>query len=107
MKIYASRNFLKEGKKPSDTQTLFWLRQTLDTWVAGGTNQTSMWLLLTFNYISHHGNTASIEAQNIGVKIPYPEGDASHRHLLQHLLRNRSKEISIVLLTGYSATPRR
>jgi len=30
MKIYASRNFLKEDNKPSDTQTLFWLRQTLD-----------------------------------------------------------------------------
>lgn len=50
---------------------------------------------------------ASTEAQNIGVKIPYPEGDASHRHLLQHLLLNRSKEITIGLLTGYDATPGR
>jgi hypothetical protein len=107
MKIHASRSFQKEDNKPSDTQILFWLRHTHDTRVAGGTNQTSMWSLLTLNYISHHGNTVSIEAQNIGVKIPYPEGDASDRHLLQHLLRNRSKEISIGLLTGYGATPGR
>jgi len=109
MKIYASRSLQKGDNKPSDTHTLFWLRHTQDTRAAGGTNQTSKWLLLTLNYISHHGNTASIEAQNIGVKIPYPEGDASHQHLLQHLLRNRSKEIcdSIRLVTGYGAMPRR